>query len=114
MSEPSVHRGQAPSTSQGKLIIYRSLTVQGSNGPQICFPHPSLLPDSIRESQSGNITGVGGRGEAEGRNFGVSSALKGSLPAVILPTEGIRNLLSSEVLGIDYLFEKYLLSSYYV
>lgn len=46
--------------------------------------------------------------------MGVSSALKGNLPAVILPIEGIRNLLSSEVLGIDYLFEKYLLSSYYV
>lgn len=33
---------------------------------------------------------------------------------VILPTEAIRNLLSSEVLCFDYFFKKYLLSSYYV
>lgn len=50
----------------------------------------------------------------QGRSTWISSALKGSLTALVLPTEGIRNLLLSEVLCINRMLEKYLLSAYYV
>lgn len=71
---------------------------------------PSVLLCDPTPSQR-NLTGAGG---GEGRSVWVSSALKGSLTVVMLPTEAIRNLLSSEVPCVDYFFKKYLLRSYYV